>query len=143
MTEIEVNPNRLKLEITESVLMDNFHTAKYILDNIQARNLKISLDDFGTGYSSLSYLHTLPFNTLKIDRAFIESINVTTPRNAIVEAIISLAHNLSLDVVAEGIELPIQEEILKEIGCDYGQGYYYSKPMGASLADAFIGKWNQ
>ncbi|MGY6530311.1 MAG: EAL domain-containing protein [Cyanobacterium sp.] len=143
LTETGVNPTRIKLEITESVLMDNFHTAKYILDNIQSRNLRISLDDFGTGYSSLSYLHTLPFNTLKIDRAFIESINGTTPRNAIVEAIVSLAHNLSLDVIAEGIELPIQEEVLKEMGCDYGQGYYYSKPMGASLADAFIEKWGE
>ncbi|AFZ46539.1 diguanylate cyclase/phosphodiesterase with PAS/PAC and GAF sensor(s) [Cyanobacterium stanieri PCC 7202] len=137
-----VNPLLLKLEITESVLMDNFQTAKYILDNIQTRHLKISLDDFGTGYSSLSYLHALPFNTLKIDRAFIESINREHERNAIVEAIVSLAHNLSLDVVAEGIELPIQEEILKEIGCDYGQGYYYAKPMSASLADSFIEQWN-
>ncbi|MBE9223530.1 EAL domain-containing protein [Cyanobacterium stanieri LEGE 03274] len=143
LMETGVNPNRLKLEITESVLMDNFHTAKYILDNIQHRNLKISLDDFGTGYSSLSYLHTLPFNILKIDRAFIESINGKTPRNAIVEAIVSLAHNLSLDVIAEGIELPIQEQILRDMGCDYGQGYYYSKPMGASLADSFIEKWSR
>ncbi len=134
----KINPVSIKIEITESVLMDNFEVAKHLLENVQRRNIKISLDDFGTGYSSLSYLHSLPFNTLKIDRAFILPLHKNHHRNAIVEAIVSLAHNLSLDVVAEGIENLTQQEILKDIGCDYGQGYFYSRPMNASSADAFI-----
>jgi len=134
----KTNPLTIKVEITESVLMDNFQRAKNLLEKVQSRNIRISLDDFGTGYSSLSYLHSLPFNTLKIDRAFIQPLRKNYHRNAIVEAIVSLAHNLSLDVVAEGIEISIQEEVLKRIGCDYGQGYFYSKPMNASDADAFI-----
>lgn len=143
LNKSEVNPLNLKLEITESILMDNFNVAKTLLDKIQARDLKISLDDFGTGYSSLSYLHRLPFNTLKIDRAFITPLNNTNNRHAIVEAIVALAHNLSLDVVAEGIETTTQEAILKRIGCDFGQGYLYSQPVDATGADNLINLFNR
>ncbi|MBL1208614.1 EAL domain-containing protein, partial [Geminocystis sp. GBBB08] len=138
ITITKVNPHFLKIEITETILMNNYDHAKEILDKIQARNLKISLDDFGTGYSSLSYLHRLPFNTLKIDRAFIQPLIHLNQKHPIVEAIITLAHNLSLDVVAEGIETDIQEQILKKINCNYGQGYLYSKPIKAEDATKFI-----
>ncbi|BAQ65057.1 EAL domain-containing protein [Geminocystis sp. NIES-3709] len=134
----KVNPYLLKIEITETILMNNYDHAKDILTKIQERNLKISLDDFGTGYSSLSYLHRLPFNTLKIDRAFIQPLIHPQQKNPIVEAIVTLAHNLSLDVVAEGIETKIQEQILRKINCNYGQGYLYSKPINARNAGEFI-----
>ncbi|MGI0481589.1 EAL domain-containing protein [Geminocystis sp. CENA526] len=136
----QVNPHLLKIEITETILMNNYDHAKEILSQIQQRHLKISLDDFGTGYSSLSYLHRLPFNTLKIDRAFIQPLIHLEQKNPIVEAIITLAHNLSLDVVAEGIETKIQEQILTNINCNYGQGYLYSKPVNAKEATEFINK---
>ncbi len=136
-----INPNLLKIEITESLLMDNFEYAQGVLKQIQARHLKISLDDFGTGYSSLSYLHNLPFNTLKIDRIFIQPLTSENVSSPIVEAIVNLAHNLSLEVVAEGIETEIQEEILKKINCNYGQGYLYSRPVNGMEADTLIKKW--
>lgn len=134
----QVNPHLLKIEITETILMNNYDHAKNILMKMQERHLKISLDDFGTGYSSLSYLHRLPFNTLKIDRAFIQPLIHPQQKNPIVEAIVTLAHNLSLDVVAEGIETKIQEEILTKINCNYGQGYLYSKPVNVKQANEFI-----
>jgi diguanylate cyclase (GGDEF)-like protein/PAS domain S-box-containing protein len=138
LVKTNIEPSLLKIEITETILMDNFDQAKKILDAFQARNLKISLDDFGTGYSSLSYLHKLPFNTLKIDRSFVMSLERKIDRTAIVEAIITLAHNLNLEVVAEGIEKTIQEQILTNLKCDYGQGYMYSKPVNVQDAEAFI-----
>ncbi|WP_017295851.1 EAL domain-containing protein [Geminocystis herdmanii] len=138
LASTQVNPYLLKVEITETILMNNYDHAKNILTKIQERHLKISLDDFGTGYSSLSYLHRLPFNTLKIDRAFIQPLIHLDQKNPIVEAIVTLAHNLSLDVVAEGIETKIQEKILTNINCNYGQGYLYSKPVNAEEATKFI-----
>ncbi|WPF88049.1 EAL domain-containing protein [Cyanobacterium aponinum AL20118] len=137
-----INRKLLKIEITESILMDNFDYAKEVLEQIQERNLKISLDDFGTGYSSLSYLHRLPFNTLKIDRIFIQPLTSASVSSPIVEAIVNLAHNLSLDVVAEGIETEIQEQILKKINCNYGQGYLYSRPVNGRDADNLIKQWS-
>lgn len=138
LASTQVNPHLLKIEITETILMNNYDHAKNILTKIQERHLKISLDDFGTGYSSLSYLHRLPFNTLKIDRAFIQPLIHPDQKNPIVEAIVTLAHNLSLDVVAEGIETKIQEQILTNINCNYGQGYLYSKPINVKEATEFI-----
>lgn len=134
----QANPRRLKVEVTETIMMDNFLYARQVLKEIQARNLKISLDDFGTGYSSLSYLHRLPIDTLKIDRSFVTPINDNPEKSAIVNAIITLAHNLSLDVIAEGIETETQAEVLKNLHCNYGQGYLYSKPINAQDAELFI-----
>ncbi len=136
----KINPSSLKMEITESILMENFDKAKKILKAIQDRKLKISLDDFGTGYSSLSYLHQLPFNNLKIDRSFVQPLEKQSNRGAIIDAIINLAHHLNLDVVAEGIETHTQEQILIDLDCDYGQGYMYSKPVNAEDAEIFIEK---
>lgn len=138
LSDTKVNPKSLKVEVTETILMDNFDYAKHILQEIQSRNITISLDDFGTGYSSLSYLHILPLNTLKIDRSFVTPIETHPEKSAIVKAIVTLAHNLSLDVIAEGIETPKQAEVLNSIGCDYGQGYLYSKPVNAQEAEAII-----
>lgn len=133
-----VDPRLLKLEITESVLVKDYEHAKKVLEEIQGRKLQICLDDFGTGYSSLSYLHHLPFNSLKIDKSFIQPLTNETASSPIVEAIVNLAHNLSLEVIVEGIETEAQQKMLKRIGCHYGQGYLYSPPVSEQKAEELI-----
>lgn len=134
----QVNAELLKVEVTETILIDNFKYVSSVLKELQKRDLKISLDDFGTGFSSLSYLHLLPLNTLKIDRSFITPIEKHPEKSAIVKAIVSLAHNLSLDVIAEGIETEKQVEVLTKINCDYAQGYLFSKPLNVKDAELLI-----
>lgn len=119
----------LKLEITESVLMDKAELALTVLEQIRARQIQLCLDDFGTGYSSLSYLHSFPIDTLKIDRSFIRHLSPQGKDFDIVRAIITLAHTLGMDVVAEGVETLEQLEILRSLGCEYGQGYLFAKPL--------------
>ena len=123
----------LKLEITESTLMENTLAVTKVLEQLKEREIQLCLDDFGTGYSSLSYLRYLPVDIVKIDRCFIaETFN--SKNYDIVKAIIDLAHSLGLDVVAEGIENKEQLEILRGLGCEYGQGYYFSYPLdGANV----------
>ena len=118
----------LKLEITESTLMENTLAVTKVLEQLKEREIQLCLDDFGTGYSSLSYLRYLPVDIVKIDRCFIaETFN--SKNYDIVKAIVDLAHSLGLDVVAEGIENKEQLEILRGLGCEYGQGYYFSYPL--------------
>ncbi len=124
-----LNPKNLILEITESMLMgDVEHNAK-ILNEIKSLGVSFSLDDFGTGYSSLSYLKKLPIDELKIDRSFLTDVPDSDDDNAIVKAIIALAHSLGQTVVAEGVENKEQLEFLKKLECDIIQGYYFSKPL--------------
>lgn len=134
-------PRQIKLEITESVVVDNNDIVISILRQFRALGVKLSMDDFGTGYSSLSYLHRLPIDTLKIDRSFISLMTEEAESAEIVRTILLLAKNLNLDVVAEGIETLIQQDILKELKCDYGQGYYFSKPLIVEQAKQFIDDW--
>ena len=138
LQQTQINPSLLKIEITESILMQDYQIAQGLLRELKVRNLKISLDDFGTGYSSLSYLHSLPFDTLKIDQSFVQPLINPQQPTPIVEAIVNLADNLSLEVVAEGIESKLQETILKEIDCQYGQGYLYAEPLNLKQAEEFI-----
>ncbi|MDY6805910.1 MAG: EAL domain-containing protein [Cyanobacteriota bacterium] len=135
-----VSGDRLKLEVTESVLMENAVAARAVLEKLQARLIRVSLDDFGTGYSSLSYLHRLPINTLKIDRSFVSNLELDDKNFNIVKAIISLAHSLGLDVIAEGVETPEQVELLRSLACEYGQGYYFSRPLDDDAAMDFLTK---
>ena len=130
----------LKLEITESVIMENTESATVML--LQLRNLGVELhmDDFGTGYSSLSYLHRLPVNVLKIDRSFISKMDITGKNLEIVRAIITLAHNLNINVTAEGLETAEQLAQLKALQCKHGQGYFFSKPEEQEAAGALIAK---
>jgi len=102
--------------------------------------IRISLDDFGTGYSALSYLARFPISSLKIDRSFINMIGVNDDSLKIIEMIRALANHLGLILIAEGIETPKQVPFLKSIGCDYGQGYLFSKPLDAQLATEFLSK---
>ncbi|MGY9004721.1 MAG: EAL domain-containing protein [Alphaproteobacteria bacterium] len=124
-----VNPEQIKLEITESLLMDNPARAAVTLNGVKALGLEIAIDDFGTGYSSLSYLHRFHIDTLKIDRSFVSTATMNKGSMEIVRAIAGLAHNLGLDIVAEGIEQPEQVTLLRDVRCEYGQGFFFSKPV--------------
>jgi diguanylate cyclase (GGDEF)-like protein/PAS domain S-box-containing protein len=127
----------LKLEITESVVMENIETATSLFREIRALGIDLSIDDFGTGYSSLSYLHRFPINTMKVDRSFVMQMHQR--ENAeIVRTIVMLADTLRMDVVAEGVETCEQLRQLKALGCAYGQGYYFSKPVDARAAGEMV-----
>lgn len=133
----QISPGDLKIELTESVLIDNSKTLE-IIAKLKSYHIGLSIDDFGTGYSSLSYLHRFPLDTLKIDQSFIKNIGQNSRETEIVLAIISLAHNLGMDVVAEGVETPEQLDQLRQFGCEYGQGYLFSKPMSATVTEALL-----
>ncbi|MGD1805844.1 EAL domain-containing protein [Dapis sp. BLCC M126] len=134
-----IDPQGLKIEITESVVMDNAESATKVLSHLRDLGMQLSVDDFGTGYSSLSYLHRFPINTLKIDKSFVTNMGVNGENYEIVRAIITLAHSLGLDVVAEGIETEAQLAQLKDLGCEYGQGFLFSKPVDVTQATALLG----
>lgn len=119
----------LKLEITESAIMDNPELATNALEKLKQREIQLSIDDFGTGYSSLSYLHRFPIDTLKIDRSFISRMGEQGENAEIVEAIITLAHHLNITVTAEGVETASQLAQLSKMGCEEVQGYFISKPL--------------
>jgi diguanylate cyclase (GGDEF)-like protein len=124
----KLNPHCLKLEITESVVMENAEAAAQMFKQLRSLGVQLSIDDFGTGYSSLSYLHRFPLNYLKIDRSFVMRLT-TDNDNAIVRTISTLARNLGMEVIAEGIETEEQFQQLKMLGCEYGQGYLFSRPV--------------
>ena len=119
----------IELEITETVLIRSVQEAYTKLETLRSKGVSISLDDFGTGYSSLSYLQNLPITTLKMDRAFVEDITKNTITENLASFIISMAHKLNLEVIAEGVETKLQLDTLKKYNCDKVQGYYYSKPV--------------
>lgn len=135
-----LDPRSLKLEITESMVMDNTDLAITMLKQLHDLGIQLSIDDFGTGYSSLSYLPRFPVNSLKIDRSFVSRMNLNDENLEIVRTIVMLAHNLSMEVVAEGIETEEQLAQLRALSCDFGQGYLFSAPMTADSAAALM--WN-
>jgi EAL domain-containing protein (putative c-di-GMP-specific phosphodiesterase class I) len=130
-------PSALELEITESVVMDHSDPGIHTLRRLRALGVRLVLDDFGTGYSSLAYLKHLPLDTIKIDRTFVAGIDEPADRS-IVDAVIALAHGLGISVVAEGIETERQAERLRELGCDFGQGYLFSRPVPLDAARALL-----
>ncbi|CAN5618082.1 hypothetical protein BH24ACI3_BH24ACI3_00700 [soil metagenome] len=138
LAEHGVAPERLKLEITESALMENAETTIAMLNRIKQTGVKISIDDFGTGYSSLSYLNRFPIDTLKVDQSFVSAMNSGTENREIVRTVIALATTLGLDTIAEGIETDEQLQLLRELGCDYGQGYLFSRPIPKDEADLLL-----
>ena len=129
LQRLEVEPDRLELELTESCLMDNMEITLEALHALKARGVNVSVDDFGTGYSSLGYLRKLPVDTLKVDRCFISDMHSSDSDRTLVSAIISMARALGLCVVAEGVEEQVQLEMLREMDCDQAQGYFFSKPL--------------
>ncbi len=138
LLETNCNPHSLKLEITESTLMEGGESAVKMLEELRKIGIELSIDDFGTGYSSLSRLHQLPINTLKIDRTFVMGMSANSENIEIVRSIVSLGHNLGMDIVAEGVELSEQSIILKQLGCEYGQGYLFAKPMDSQAIAKLI-----
>jgi len=138
LREVNLDPGSLRLEITESVVMENVEMATGMLRQLRSLGIQLSIDDFGTGYSSLSYLHRLPVNNLKIDRSFVSRMRPSNENSAIVQTVITLARTLNMEVVAEGIETEEQLTQLKALACDYGQGYLFSKPVNAELAGALL-----
>jgi len=123
------HPSCLTLEITESALIGNIDHASSILNRLRQFGVGLDLDDFGTGYSSLSYLHRLPFHAIKIDRSFIHDLEASPESRVIVQSIIQLGASMNMKVIAEGIETAEQQDRLIQLGCLYGQGFFYSRPL--------------
>ncbi|WP_339719305.1 bifunctional diguanylate cyclase/phosphodiesterase [uncultured Paraglaciecola sp.] len=131
VTNAKINPQQLEIELTEGVLIDNYDKVHFLLDEVRKLGISVSIDDFGTGYSSLAYLQRLPIDQLKIDRSFINEINENSQDSdgAIILAVIAMAHNLKLEVIAEGVETILQKDFLTEHNCDIAQGYLFSRPV--------------
>jgi diguanylate cyclase (GGDEF)-like protein len=140
LAETNIEAKHLKLEITESAVMDNADRAVRLLKELKAMGVQLSIDDFGTGYSSLGYLHRFPVNTLKIDRSFVGRIGEAAENIEIVRTIISLADNMGMEVVAEGVETLSQLSQLRKLNCKYGQGYLFSRPVDADSVTAWIAR---
>ena len=131
LEETQLDPCYLELEITESITMDDTELAKNILTELNDMGISLSMDDFGTGYSSLGYLRQFPFHTLKIDRSFVKDLHPDSQDIAIVNAVIALGQGLKLNVVAEGVETEKLRDLLKNLGCEYIQGFLFSQPVPA------------
>lgn len=134
----EINPKNLKLEVTETAYIENLELATRQLEYLKQEKIQICVDDFGTGYSSIAYLKNFPVDILKIDRSFISEMNPENHDSKMVQGIISLAHALDIAVIAEGIETSYQEQQLKVLGCQFGQGYWFTKPLKVANATEFI-----
>jgi EAL domain-containing protein (putative c-di-GMP-specific phosphodiesterase class I) len=136
LAECGFPPQRLEIEITEDALVTDFDAARLILVSLKNQGCHIALDDFGTGYSSLRHLRELPFDVLKIDRSFVQSMSDSEEACTLIKTIISLAKNLGLGVTAEGIESAEDAAALQALGCELGQGYLYGRPAaGAVVAE--------
>jgi EAL domain-containing protein (putative c-di-GMP-specific phosphodiesterase class I) len=142
----EFDPKNLKLEITESMVIEDIVSAVEMLSQIKKLGIQISIDDFGTGYSSLSYLHRFPFDALKIDRSFVARMTKDRESLGIVKTISTLADELEKVVIAEGVETEEQWRLLNNFGCEYGQGFYFSKPIDGESASELLSSpqpWGQ
>ena len=138
LTRVGLSPQHLRIEITERALMENTDVVLTNIRTLKELGIKILLDDFGTGYSSLSYLHKFPLDVLKIDRSFVNNMHEHANNRAIIKTIVDLAANLNMVTVGEGIEQVEDAELLNTLECQYGQGYYFAKPMTALNAEAYI-----
>ena len=138
LSETGLSPRSLRLEVTESLLMDKHPHIADTMTELRAMGVRIDLDDFGTGYSSLSYLHQYPIDTLKIDRSFVARIGETEEGLEIVHTILSLAQSLDMDVVAEGVETEQQFQMLRELHCGYAQGYHLSRPVEVQAFESLL-----
>ena len=138
LQETGVDARCLKLEITETVVMEDGEAAAAMLSQLRELGIGLCIDDFGTGYSSLSYLHKFPINILKVDRSFVSRVGEMGENLEIVRAIVMLARSLGMEVVAEGVETAVQLAQMRAIGCEYGQGYFFSKPLDSEAATALL-----
>ncbi len=138
LSQVGLDPHYLKLEITESAIMDDPDAASVMLADLRALGIQVCIDDFGTGYSSLNYLHRFAVDTLKIDQSFVQQMGNAEENMQIVQSIVGLAHNLSIDVIAEGVETEGQRRCLASLNCEYGQGYFFSRPMDKEAAEDLL-----
>ncbi|RMG95659.1 MAG: GGDEF domain-containing protein [Deltaproteobacteria bacterium] len=140
LNETQVDPANFKIELTESVLMDNMDEVAALLTNLRELGVQIWVDDFGTGYSSLSYLHRFPVDGLKVDKTFVDGLgpDPTDSSAAMVRTMVSLSEQLAVDLVAEGIETQGQADFLRDVGCMAGQGYFFGRPAPADEALALL-----
>ena len=138
LNKYQVSPSEIELEITESVLIDDFQSVYEKLKILRDCGIRISLDDFGTGFSSLSYLKKLPIDTLKIDKSFIDTVLTDSATRVITESIINMVKSLGFDSIAEGVENEKQYKYLHSIGCDVIQGYLFNKPLPAEEMEGLL-----
>ncbi len=134
----DIEPSSLEIELTESMIMQDVNSAIATMNKLQSLGVKIAIDDFGTGYSSLIYLKNLPINTLKIDRYFIHNVANDSQKSAITKALIQMAHNLNLDVIAEGVETEAELAFLRQHNCNSMQGFLFSRPLPAAEFENFL-----
>lgn len=139
----KLEPTSLKLEITESVLLDYQQTESSFFTQLRDMGVHLQIDDFGTGYSSLSYIQHIPVDVIKIDRSFIQEVEHGEKFVELIHAIIRMAHSLGMDTTAEGIETLNQKEILRSLGCNFGQGFYLSRPMESNMAEILLKTYEQ
>jgi EAL domain-containing protein (putative c-di-GMP-specific phosphodiesterase class I) len=140
MANLGIGPGQLSIELTESVIMSDADQAIETLENLRAMGLDVAVDDFGTGYSSMNYLRQLPATKLKLDRSFISELGASPKNDAIVRAMVGLAHGLGMRVVAEGVEERDQLLRLGELGCDEYQGYLFSRPQPAAAIPELLAR---
>jgi diguanylate cyclase (GGDEF)-like protein len=138
LSKVGLSPEHLRLELTEGALLENNEVVLANMHALRQLGIKILLDDFGTGYSSLSYLHKFPIDVLKIDRSFISNVDKHANHRAIIKTIIDLATNLKMATIGEGIENLLDAQLLQQMDCSYGQGYYFAKPMSAADAMGYL-----
>ncbi len=138
LEERNVSADHIEIEITESIMIDSAEKALERIEQLKAMGMKVAIDDFGTGYSSLSYLNSFPSDLLKIDKSFIDKMNLSDSSRQYVAMIISIGHTLDLKVISEGVESADQVDVLKDIGCDYIQGYVWGKPMPPEEAGKLV-----
>ncbi len=141
LAETGLETHSLKLEVTETVIMEHADEAAAILVKLRGKGIKLLMDDFGTGYSSLSYLHRFPVNTLKIDASFVRRMDTGSKDIEIIQTIVTLAHTLGMDLIAEGVETATQLAQLRALKVEYGQGYYFSRPVDNESAENLIASW--
>jgi EAL domain-containing protein (putative c-di-GMP-specific phosphodiesterase class I) len=138
LNESGLASDRVEIEITESIMIDSAEKAIMCIDKLHEMGIKIAIDDFGTGYSSLSYLNNFPANILKIDKSFIDKMNMNESSKQYVAAIISIGHIMGFDVISEGVEEERQLETLREIGCDFIQGFIWGRPLPKEEAEKLV-----
>jgi EAL domain-containing protein (putative c-di-GMP-specific phosphodiesterase class I) len=141
LTDTGLPARFLELELTESLIMENPNRVEGVMSELKALGITFSIDDFGTGYSSLSHLTRFPLDKLKIDRSFILDITERRRRSVITEAIIGLARNLHLQVIAEGVESQVQQQFLSENGCHFIQGFLFSRPLSAPQIQELLARY--
>ncbi len=141
LTQAGLEPRRLELEVTETVFLELTTATQKALQQIQSLGVRLAMDDFGTGYSSLGYLRRAEFDTLKIDRSFVQAMSLDDPEStAIIRAVVALAGSLGMKTVAEGVANQEQLDLVRTLGCDRLQGYIFSKPVSGSTVKAMLGE---